>query len=235
MRHEALALFEQGIKMRYGLDVVIGIDEAGRGALAGPVYAGACAITDPRNTGFINDSKVLSQRQRETAYALLPEHALFATGYATAAEVDACGILPATYAAMERAFHALFPLVQARYETGRVGVVVDGPLLPPFLRGREDPVCMAVVDADAMVLAVAGASIAAKVERDHAMRQMAHHVHGYGLERNVGYGTHEHIEALRIKGPSPEHRRTFVVKQLEETQEELPLEKSAQSHPRKNG
>jgi hypothetical protein len=60
MRHEALALFEQGIKSRYELDVVIGIDEAGRGSLAGPVYAGACAITDPQNTSFINDSKLLS-------------------------------------------------------------------------------------------------------------------------------------------------------------------------------
>ena len=101
MRHEALALFEEGIKSRYELDVVIGIDEAGRGALAGPVYAGACAITDPRGTMFINDSKLLSQHQREQAFELLPAHALFATGNSTAAEIDVDGILQATYRAME--------------------------------------------------------------------------------------------------------------------------------------
>lgn len=228
MRHEALALFEQGIKSRYDLDVIVGIDEAGRGSLAGPVYAGACAITDPCGTGFINDSKLLSQRQREQAFEMLPAHALFATGSSTAAEIDAEGILHATYEAMEKALLLLLPAVREHWGTGsRIGIVVDGPLLPPFLECEEHLISMAIIDADATVLSVAGASIAAKVLRDAAMRVMARHVHGYGFEGNVGYGTREHIEALRVKGPSGEHRRTFVVKQLVET-EELPLGQTAQ-------
>jgi len=202
VRHEALALFEQGLKSRYDLDVIVGIDEAGRGALAGPVYAGACAITDGSGTMFINDSKLLSQRQREQAFELLPAHALFATGSSTAAEIDAQGILHATYKAMEKALLLLLPEVRERWGTGaRIGVVIDGPLLPPFLEPEEKLVAMAIIDADATVLSVAGASIAAKVSRDAAMRAMARHVHGYGFEGNVGYGTHEHIEALRVKGP----------------------------------
>jgi len=228
MRHEALALFEQGIKSRYELDVIIGIDEAGRGALAGPVYVGACAITDPRGTAFINDSKLLSQRQRERAFELLPAHAVFATGSCTAAEIDADGILPATFRAMEKALLLLLPAVRQRWGIGsRIGVVVDGSLLPPFLQQDKHLISMAIIDADATLLSVAGASIAAKVSRDAAMRVMARHVHGYGFEGNVGYGTRQHIEALRTRGPSGEHRRTFVVKQLVET-EELPLGRTAQ-------
>lgn len=234
MRHEALALFEQGIKSRYELDVIIGIDEAGRGALAGPVYAGACAITDPRGTTFINDSKLLSQNQREHAFELLPAHAFFATGSSTAAEIDAEGILHATYEAMEKALLLLLPSVRERWGTGsRIGVVVDGPLLPPFLERDEHMISMAIIDADATVLSVAGASIAAKVSRDAAMRALARRVHGYGFEGNVGYGTREHIEALRTGGPSAEHRRTFVVKQLVET-EELPLGRTTQPNTRKH-
>jgi ribonuclease HII len=233
MRHEALALFEQGIKSRYELDAVIGIDEAGRGSLAGPVCAGACVITDPRNTMFINDSKLLSLRQRQQAFELLPAHALFATGSASAAEIDVSGILNATYRAMERALNLVLPAVRERWGTGaRIGVVVDGPLLPPFLAVEEHLIAMAIIDADACVLSVAGASIAAKVIRDGVMREMARHIHGYGFERNVGYGTREHIEALRAKGPSPEHRRTFVVKQLQPA-EVLPLERTSKPGARK--
>lgn len=228
MRHEALALFEQGIKSRYELDVIIGIDEAGRGALVGPVYAGACAVMDPRNTMFINDSKLLSQRQREQAFELLPAHALFATGSSTAAEIDANGILHATYRAMEKALLLLLPMVREHWGTGsRIGIVVDGPLLPPFLEQENQLMSMAIIDADASVLSVAAASVAAKVSRDSVMRVMARHIHGYGFEGNVGYGTREHIEALRTRGPSAEHRRTFVVKQLVET-EEVSLGKAAQ-------
>ncbi len=225
MRHEALALFEGGIKRRYELDVLVGIDEAGRGALAGPVYAGACVMTDPHETAFINDSKLLSRRQRETAYGLLPAHALFATGSATAVEVDAHGILQATYAAMERALHALLPSVQARYGTAaRLGVVVDGPLLPGFLRDRGELPGLAIIDADATILAVAGASIAAKVERDRLMCALAEKIRGYGFERNVGYGTQEHIDALRRLGPSRIHRHSFVVRRLlDPPPEELPF------------
>jgi ribonuclease HII len=231
MRHEALALFEQGIKLRYELDVVIGIDEAGRGSLAGPVFAGACAITDPQNTTFINDSKLLSPRQREQAFEALPAHAVFATGSASAAEIDALGILGATFQAMERALTGVLPAVRERWGMGaRIGVVVDGSLLPPFLEAQDRLTSMAIIDADASVLSVAGASIAAKVVRDGVMRQMARRIHGYGFEGNVGYGTREHIEALRARGPSPEHRRTFVVKQLQPQAEELPLE-----HTRKPG
>ncbi len=234
MRHEALALFEQGIRSRYELDTVIGIDEAGRGALAGPVYAGACAVFDPQNTSFINDSKLLSPRQRQQAFELLPAHALFATGSASAAEIDADGILSATYKAMERALDLVLPLVRERWGAGaRIGVVVDGSLLPPFLVARKHLISMAIIDADASVLSVAGASIAAKVVRDGIMREMARHIHGYGFEGNVGYGTRQHIEALRARGPSPEHRRTFVVKQLQPA-EELPLERTSKSGPRKH-
>lgn len=224
MRHEALALFEQGLKVRYGVDAIIGIDEAGRGALAGPVYAAACIITDPRSTGFINDSKLLSERQRQQAYTLMPSHAVFATGVASVAEIDRENILRATWLAMERAYRQLVPLLADRgWTLARLGVVVDGPSLPPFLCESGVPTALALIDADAVILAVAGASIAAKVERDRCMRDLSRRIHGYGLDHNVGYGTREHIAALRARGPSSEHRRTFVVKALLPPDEELPL------------
>lgn len=222
MRHEALALMEQGVRVRYGLDTVIGIDEAGRGALAGPVYAGACAVTDTRETAFINDSKVLSRRQREQAFDLLPDHALFATGFTSAAQIDACGILQATYQAMEMAFQDLLPRVREHWgNSARIGVVVDGPLLPPFLEAQK-VTALAVVDADALLLSVAAASIAAKVTRDRTMLELSRRVRGYGFESNVGYGTREHINAIRGRGLSTEHRHSFVIRELA-TIEELPF------------
>lgn len=233
MRHEALALFEQGIKTRYGFDVVVGIDEAGRGSLAGPVTAGACAITDPRDTAFINDSKLLSPRQRQQALAALPAHAVFTTASASAAEVDELGIVGATFRAMERALKLEMPCVYARWGPNiRVGVVVDGSLFPPFLAGNNAVTAVAIVDADACVLSVAGASIAAKVVRDGFMRELGRRIRGYGFETNAGYGTRRHIEALRTKGPSSEHRRTFVVKELLQ-EEALPFETQCQSESRK--
>lgn len=233
MRHEALALFEQGIKERYGFDIIIGVDEAGRGSLAGPVTAGACAITDPRDTAFINDSKLLSPRQRQQALASLPVHAVFTTASASAAEVDELGIVGATFRAMERALELEMSCVYARWGSDvRVGVVVDGSLFPPFLAGNNTVTALAIVDADACLLSVAGASIAAKVVRDGFMRELGRRIRGYGFETNAGYGTHWHIEALRMKGPSPEHRRTFVVKELSQ-EEVLPFETKRQSDSRK--
>ncbi|HNW83926.1 MAG: ribonuclease HII [Candidatus Cryosericum sp.] len=234
MRHEALALMEQGVRIRYGFDAIIGIDEAGRGALAGPVYAGACAVTDASGTGFINDSKVLSRRQREQAFELLPAHALVATGCASAAQIDACGILQATYEAMEMAFRLLLPQVQERWgSTARIGVVVDGSLLPPFLQ-TQPVAALAVVDADALLLSVAAASIAAKVTRDRTMVDLSRRVHGYGFEGNVGYGTQEHIDAIRKRGLSAEHRHSFVIRELVTT-EELPFAPRPQQGTRHHG
>lgn len=181
--------------------LIVGIDEAGRGPLAGPVVAGACLL-DPRRLSRrlrreLNDSKQLDETTRERLYALLTQEATFAIGIATVAEIDRVNILQATLLAMQRAYLALGVTAAA--------ALVDGnraPVLP----------CQAVtlIDGDALSLSIAAASIVAKVSRDRMMCALAETHPGYGWERNKGYGTDEHVAALQHLGVSAEHRRTFA-------------------------
>ena len=176
-----------------------GVDEAGRGPLAGPVVAGAVILDPERPLTGLADSKKLSARRRETLYgSILERAAAAAVGWAGPAEIDAVNILQATFRAMERAVGAL-GLSPAR-------TLVDGNRTPSGLSGAE-----CVVGGDATVEAIAAASILAKVVRDGWMGDYDTLYPGYGLGGHKGYGTAAHREALARWGPSPIHRRSFKV------------------------
>lgn len=180
---------------------IIGIDEAGRGPLAGPVVAAACFIPPSLVQNFtdVNDSKKLTEAKREVLFQRLHENgALFGLGFASAKEIDDLNILQATFLAMRRAVKRLENLPHAL-------VLVDGPYAIPQLQLLQRP----IVDGDAKSLAIAAASILAKVTRDHYMQQLESLYPGYDFAGHKGYGTAKHLEALKKLGPCPEHRRTF--------------------------
>ena len=179
--------------------LVCGIDEAGRGPLAGPVIAAAAILPDPLPAELdgLDDSKVLTAARRETLYAAILRHARFGVGRAEVDEIDRLNILGATLLAMARAYEAM--------GVATVRALVDGNR-PPRL---PCPV-QCIVDGDALSLSIAAASIVAKVTRDREMTAMARDYPGFGWERNAGYGTEEHREALVRLGPTPHHRRSFA-------------------------
>jgi ribonuclease HII len=185
-----------------GLELVAGVDEAGRGPLAGPVVAAAVIFRREQRVAGVTDSKQLTEAQRDDLVAAIRRRALcIGVGAASCREVDRLNILQATHLAMSRAVAAL-PLRPDH-------VLVDGLPVP-----RLGPDHTAVVDGDAKSYTIACASIVAKTTRDRIMRRLAGRYPGYGWETNVGYGTPEHVMALGQHGPTPHHRRSFVPVQL---------------------
>ena len=187
--------------------VLAGVDEVGRGPLAGPVYASAVVIASADADSFLEgplagltDSKKLTEAKREHFHGLL--HALpgvrIGIGSASVAEIDSLNILRATHLAMRRAILDLG-------DPPPDHVLVDG--LP--VRGLPCP-STAIVKGDAQSLLIAAASVVAKVTRDHLMAELDARYPGYGFAANKGYGTAEHLEALRRLGVSPVHRRSFA-------------------------
>jgi len=181
-----------------GAPLVCGVDEAGRGPLAGPVFA-ACVILDPsRPLRGLADSKVLTPERREQLAIRIRERALaFAVASASVEEIDRMNILQATLAAMRRAVEAL--------NVAPAEVVIDGNRCPDL----EFP-ARAIVDGDAKVRVISAASILAKTARDAFMREVHASCPQYGFDRHKGYATPEHLAALRLHGVSPHHRRTFA-------------------------
>jgi ribonuclease HII len=183
--------------------LVAGVDEAGRGPLAGPVVAAAVILREGVQVDGADDSKQLSAVVREELYeAILGSVLCVGVGAASVREIDRRNILRATTVAMQR---ALVGLSRAPDD-----VVVDG--LPVKWLGREHE---AVVDGDALVHSIGCASIVAKVVRDRLMRRLAARYPGYGWERNAGYGTAEHRAAIEEIGLTPHHRLTFTGLQFE--------------------
>ncbi len=182
-----------------------GMDEVGRGPLVGDVVT-ACVIL-PAEPVFpwVDDSKKLSATRREEVYAQIMEHALYVgIGRASAREIDEMNILNATRLAMERAAQNA-PATLCIVDAVR-GLHLPFPVIP-IIRG------------DATSYHVAAASIVAKVTRDRQMAEYAKQYPQYGFDHNMGYGTAEHIDALRRFGPTPEHRHSFIRKFLEEGKE----------------
>lgn len=180
-----------------GATRVAGVDEVGRGPLAGPVTAAAVWL-DPANIPEgLNDSKKLSAARREALYERLLEVADVSVAHADVEEIETLNILGAAHLAMRRAVAGLAHAPDH--------LVIDGNRMP-----RDLP-CPAetLVKGDARCLSIAAASIAAKVCRDRIMVELAQQYPDYGWERNVGYPTPEHLKALQICGPTPHHRRTF--------------------------
>jgi ribonuclease HII len=180
-----------------GLSRVAGVDEVGRGPLAGPVVAAAVVLKPGAEIPGARDSKALSRPKREElAGAILSGAAAVALGAASVREIDRLNILVSTHLAMSRAL-ARLPLPPEH-------VVVDG-LPAKGLEWEHE----AIVGGDALVHSIACASILAKVVRDRLMSRLAIRYPGYGWETNMGYGTAEHMAALVRLGPTPHHRLTF--------------------------
>jgi ribonuclease HII len=185
---------------------VAGVDEVGRGCWAGPVFA-AAAILSPRAAATpglagLDDSKAISKRKREQYFDALLDacnsgDAWLALGRAVVEEIDALNILGATMLAMQRAVAAL-PVTPSY-------ILVDGNRLPDLPVPAE-----AIVSGDSLVLSIAAASIYAKVSRDRHMAELAQECPGFSWERNAGYGTRQHQEALATLGPTRHHRKSFA-------------------------
>lgn len=188
---------------------LVGVDEAGRGPLAGPVTA--CAAWVPLSahsliSPLVNDSKKLSPQRRERALRLMRDSGVrFGFGFAHPAEIDSENILEATFNAMGSAVRRLLRYTGAAPE--RTLLLVDGP---HRIKRLESCAQQPVVDGDARSLSIAAASIYAKVVRDRWMGVLDARHPGYGLAGHKGYGTAAHLEALRRLGPSPQHRYSFA-------------------------
>ena len=183
-----------------GLQVICGVDEAGRGPLAGPVCAAAVILPEHLQIPGLTDSKKLTDKKRRELFPIIQEQAIaYGIGLASELEIDEINILQATFLAMRRALNQL----SVRPEIA----LIDGNRETDF----GLPV-KTVVKGDSLSANIAAASILAKVTRDNIMVELAQQYPEYGFEIHKGYGTKAHYEALRTYGPSPIHRRSFLKK-----------------------
>lgn len=180
------------------MTLVAGVDEAGRGPLAGPVVAAAVILPEGFDSEGIDDSKKLDRATRERLAERIKAECRWAVAFAEVDEIDRINILWATMAAMERAISNL-GVTPAR-------ALIDGNRLPRNLTCPGE----AIIDGDAKVACIAAASIIAKTTRDDHMRLLEERYPGYGFGRHFGYSTPEHFAALKELGPCPEHRRSFA-------------------------
>lgn len=183
-----------------GYKVVCGVDEAGRGPLAGPVCAAAVILPEGVVIDGVNDSKKLTEKKREALFDVIREQALaYSIAYATVDEIEEMNILNATMLAMRRAVEGLS--VKADY------AMIDGNKIPEL---NIDAEC--IVKGDARSMSIACASILAKVSRDRLLYKYAEEYPMYGFDKHKGYGTKAHREAILEYGPCPYHRKSFLKK-----------------------
>ena len=200
---------------------VAGVDEAGRGPLAGPVVAAAVILHPHRRIAGLADSKVLPKEERERLAPLIRARALaWAIAWADRDEIDALNILGATFLAMRRAL--------LRLPVRPTHVKIDGNQLPPLADLELGCTAQAIIEGDARVAAISAASILAKTHRDAMMEALDPCYPGFELAAHKGYCTPAHLQALRTREPSPQHRRSFspvrvAFGALPQVQDELPL------------
>lgn len=195
-------LYYENTAYENGYNLVCGVDEAGRGPLAGPVCAAAVILPKGLILEGVNDSKKLTEKKRETLFDVITEQALdWSVAFATVEEIEEINILNAAMLAMKRAVEGLKNPVDF--------AIIDGNRKPPL-----EIDCEAVVKGDAKSMSVAAASILAKVSRDRILRQYAVDYPQYGFEKHKGYGTKVHVEALKKYGPCEVHRPSFLKKIL---------------------
>ncbi len=186
--------------------VEAGCDEAGRGPLAGPVFAAAVILPKDFHHPLLNDSKKMSEKAREELRPIIEREAIaWAVEEVSAREIDTINILNASITGMQRAVR--------RLEVKPEFLLIDGNKFKPF-DGYE---YQCVVKGDAKFTSIAAASVLAKTYRDEYMRKLAQEFPQYGWDRNMGYPTKEHVEAIIRHGYTPHHRKSFHLKQLEPT------------------
>ncbi|RIW36391.1 ribonuclease HII [Bacillus salacetis] len=198
---ERMSTFEKELRLK-GYEYIAGIDEVGRGPLAGPVVAAAVVLPPGFTLLGINDSKQLSEKQREKFYSYITEAAIaWGTGIVSSEEIDELNIYQASKKAMAAALDD-------------IKMKPDHLLIDAMELGTPYPET-SLIKGDARSISIAAASIVAKVTRDRMMEVYSRQYCGYGLEKNMGYGTKEHLEGLKKLGASPIHRKSFApVKEL---------------------
>ncbi len=180
-------------------EYICGIDEVGRGPLAGPVYAAAVILPKDSHILYINDSKKLSEKKREELYTEIMETAIsVGIGYSSHERIDEINILQATYEAMTMAVSNLTVEPQL--------LLIDAVHIPQLEKYPQE----SIIKGDAKSMSIAAASIVAKVTRDHLMEDLDKQYPGYDFASNKGYGSQAHIAAIKKIGPSPIHRRSFI-------------------------
>lgn len=195
-------LFYENKYISQGKNLICGVDEAGRGPLAGPVCAAAVIMPEGLIIESVNDSKKLTAKKREKLFDIIKNEAVcYSVDFASASEIDEINILNATHLAMTRAVEGL--------EKAPEVVLVDGNSLPKWYYNSE-----AIVKGDAVCHSIACASILAKVSRDRLMLLEAEKYPQYSFEKHKGYGTKVHTQAIKEYGPCPIHRKTFLKKIL---------------------
>lgn len=197
-------LFYENEARNNGYHVVCGVDEAGRGPLAGPVFAAAVILPQNLMIDGLNDSKKLSEKKREILYDKIKNLALtYAVAFATEHEIDEINILNATFLAMKRAV--------AKLNLKPDIVLVDGNKSPGLEISTQT-----IVKGDSLSASIAAASILAKVERDRLMKNLSKKYPEYNFEKHKGYGTQMHIDLIKKYGPCEIHRKSFLKKILGE-------------------
>jgi ribonuclease HII len=193
--------YESAAKQK-GYHTICGIDEAGRGPLAGPVFAAAVILPDGLYIEGLNDSKKLSAKKRESLFDEITQNAVsYSIGFATEKEIDEINILQATFLAMQRAFGGL--------QVKPACALVDGNRMPTLGIPTET-----IIKGDGLSANIAAASILAKVSRDRLMLELDAMYPNYQFAKHKGYGTALHTELIKKYGPSPIHRMTFLKKIL---------------------
>ena len=201
---ESKSLFEYDSAVRNDYPVVCGIDEAGRGPLAGDVYAAAVIFDDDVFIEGLNDSKKLSEKKREQLYdEIIDKAKAYCVATASVEEIDRVNILQATFLAMKRAYEGLGMSADI--------ALIDGNRLPML-----DCKMQTVVKGDSLSASIAAASVLAKVSRDRYMKQLAEEYPQYRFEKHKGYGTKLHTELILEHGASPVHRKSFLKKLLKD-------------------
>lgn len=196
LRLEKMLIYEK--KYYDSCDYICGIDEAGRGPLAGPVVAGAVILPKNHKIPYLNDSKQLSEKKREELYEIIQSEAIaVGIGIASPERIDEINILQATYEAMRMAIEQLEYKPQI--------LLNDAVIIPDVSMPQEK-----IIKGDAKSLSIAAASVIAKVTRDRMMKAYHEIFPEYGFDKHKGYGSKEHIEVIKQIGPSPIHRRTFI-------------------------
>lgn len=200
-RLKSMSIYEEEYK---DFPYICGIDEVGRGPLAGPVVAGAVILPKDETILYLNDSKKLSEKKREILYEEIMEKAIATgIGMASPARIDEINILQATYEAMRGAIANL---------SVTPDILLNDAVTIPEVEIRQVP----IIKGDAKSISIAAASIIAKVTRDKMMREYEKILPGYDFANNKGYGTKAHIEGLRRIGASPIHRKTFIKNFIDE-------------------
>lgn len=179
--------------------VIVGLDEAGRGPLAGPVFAGACVLQENMNPILIRDSKTLIPEERDAAFEWIEAHCIYGFGSSDAKTIDTIGILDST----ERAMHRALAMVEAQIKP--TYLLIDGRDRFWFNYPNSK-----IIKGDSSEVCIAAASIVAKVLRDRFMIEVSNRFPQYGFARHKGYGTEEHIAAIEKYGLCALHRKTFV-------------------------